>query len=234
MTASCSPSARKRRRCAPRWPPTRSWRRRPAIRGRRSRRRSCSSTQLYLPYTFLEQGAGFNSRLFSYARTLVRAAAERGKDNTARLREYRDAALPRVQQRLLAPVPAYPALEKMTLSFSLERMREWLGPDAAIVRQLLVKDSPDTLAARAGRRQQARRPGGAQAAVGGRRGRGRCLARSDDRAGALGGCRRARGAQAVRGPGGGARGGRRREDRARPLQGATAPASRRMPTSRCA
>jgi len=105
--------------------------------------------QLYLPYTFLEQGAGFNSHLFSYARTLVRAAAERGKDNTARLREYRDAALPRVQQRLLAPVPAYPALEKMTLSYSLERMREWLGPDAAIVRQLLVKDSPDTLAARA-------------------------------------------------------------------------------------
>ncbi|HYM28989.1 MAG TPA: S46 family peptidase [Steroidobacteraceae bacterium] len=104
---------------------------------------------LYLPYTFLEQAAGFNSRLFAYARTLVRAAAERGKDNTARLREYRDAALPRVQQRLLAPVPAYPALEKVTLSYSLERMREWLGPDAAIVRQLLVKDSPDTLAARA-------------------------------------------------------------------------------------
>ncbi len=104
--------------------------------------------ELYLPYTFLEQAAGFNSRLFGYARTLVRAAAERGKDNTARLREYRDAALPRVQQRLLAPVPAYPALEKVTLSYSLERMREWLGPDAAIVRQLLVKDSPDTLAAR--------------------------------------------------------------------------------------
>jgi len=104
--------------------------------------------ELYLPYVFLEQAAGFNSRLFGYARTLVRAAAERGKDNTARLREYRDAALPRVQQRLLAPVPAYPALEKVTLSYSLERMREWLGPDAAIVRQLLVKDSPDTLAAR--------------------------------------------------------------------------------------
>jgi len=104
--------------------------------------------ELYLPYVFLEQATGFNSRLFGYARTLVRAAAERGKDNTARLREYRDAALPRVQQRLLAPVPAYPALEKVTLSYSLERMREWLGPDAAIVRQLLVKDSPDTLAAR--------------------------------------------------------------------------------------
>jgi hypothetical protein len=104
--------------------------------------------ELYLPYTYLEQGAGFNSHLFSYARTLVRAAAERPKPNTERLLEYRDAALPRVQQRLLAPVPAYPELEKLTLSFSLERMREWLGPDAPVVRQLLVKDSPDTLAAR--------------------------------------------------------------------------------------
>jgi hypothetical protein len=105
--------------------------------------------ELYLPYTFLEQGAGFNSRLFNYARTLVRAAAERPKPNTERLREYRDAALPRVQQRLLAPVPVYPELDRLTLSFGLERMREWLGPDAQVVRQLLVKDSPDTLAARA-------------------------------------------------------------------------------------
>ena len=105
-------------------------------------------TELYLPHTFLEQGVGFNSKLFNYARTLVRAAAERPKANTVRLREYRDAALARVQQRLVAPVPVYPALEKLTLSYSLERMREWLGPDAPVVRQLLVKDSPDTLAAR--------------------------------------------------------------------------------------
>jgi hypothetical protein len=104
--------------------------------------------ELYLPYTFLEQGAGFNSDLFGYARTLVRAAAERGKSNTDRLREYRDAALPRVHQRLVAPVPVYPQRDRLTLSFGLERMREWLGPDAAIVRQLLAKDSPDSLAAR--------------------------------------------------------------------------------------
>jgi Peptidase S46 len=104
--------------------------------------------QLYMPYLFLEQSAGFNSKLFGYARTLVRAAAERAKPNTARLNEYADAALPRVQQRLEAPVPVYPDLEKLTLSFSLERMREWLGPDAPIVRQLMANESPDTLAAR--------------------------------------------------------------------------------------
>ena len=103
---------------------------------------------LELPYIWIEAGAGFNSALFNYARTLVRGAAERAKPNTERLREYRDAALPRVAQRLAAPVPVYPQLEKLTLSFSLERMREWLGPDAPIVRQLLAKDSPDTLAAR--------------------------------------------------------------------------------------
>jgi Peptidase S46 len=101
-----------------------------------------------LPYTWIELGAGFNSQLYGYARTLVRGAAERAKPNTERLREYRDAALPRVAQRLTAPVPVYPQLEKLTLSFSLERMREWLGPDAPLVRQLLSGDSPDSLAAR--------------------------------------------------------------------------------------
>jgi Peptidase S46 len=110
-------------------------------------RAEARNEQLYLPYLYVEQGAGFNSRLFGYARTLVRAAAERPKPNTQRLVEYADAVLPRVQQRLEAPVPVYPELEKLTLSFSLERMREWLGPDAPIVRQLMASESPDTLAA---------------------------------------------------------------------------------------
>jgi Peptidase S46 len=104
--------------------------------------------ELYLPYTFIEQAAGFNSDLFRYARTLVRAAAERAKSNTERLREYTDAALPRVHQRLVAPVPVYPQRDALTLSFGLERMREWLGPDAPLVRRLLAKDSPDSLAER--------------------------------------------------------------------------------------
>jgi hypothetical protein len=101
-----------------------------------------------IPYTWIELGAGFNSALFNYARTLVRGAAERAKPNTERLREYRDAALPRVEQRLTAPVPVYPQLEKLTLSFSTQRMREWLGPDAPLVRRLLSTESPDALAAR--------------------------------------------------------------------------------------
>ena len=101
-----------------------------------------------LQYTFLEDGAGFNSQLFRYARMLVRGAAERTKPSGERLREYVETALPRLVQYLQAPVPVYPDLEKLSLSFSLERMREWLGPDDPIVRELLGSLSPDELAAR--------------------------------------------------------------------------------------
>jgi hypothetical protein len=102
----------------------------------------------WLQYTHYEGGAGFNSRLFRYARQLVRAADERARPNTHRLREYTDGALPRLAQQLLAAVPVYPDLERLTLSFSLERMREWLGPDEPTVRRLLAQDSPDSLAAK--------------------------------------------------------------------------------------
>ncbi|HLZ96543.1 MAG TPA: S46 family peptidase [Steroidobacteraceae bacterium] len=103
---------------------------------------------LYFPETFIEGGVGFNSILFRYARLLVRAADERTKPNTERLREYTDAALPRIEQQLYARVPVYSEVEALTMSFSLQRMREWLGPDHPVVRKLLIKDSPDTLATR--------------------------------------------------------------------------------------
>jgi hypothetical protein len=103
---------------------------------------------LYLQYTFLESGAGFNSGLFRDARLLLRGADERTKPNTERLREFTDASLPLIQRELYARVPVYAELEQLTLSFSLERMREWLGPDHPVVRKLLSKESPDALATR--------------------------------------------------------------------------------------
>lgn len=103
---------------------------------------------LYLPHTFIEGAGGFNSILFRYARLLVRGADERSKPNTQRLREYTDAALPRIEQQLHARVPIYAEVEVLTLSFSLQRMREWLGPDYPVVRRLLAHDSPDSLATR--------------------------------------------------------------------------------------
>jgi hypothetical protein len=103
---------------------------------------------LFQPYTYLENGAGFQGRLASFARALVRGTAEREKPNTERFREYTDAALPRIEQQLGAAVPVYPEMEILRLSWSLERMREWLGPDHPVVRRLLATESPDGLARR--------------------------------------------------------------------------------------
>ncbi|MGC1458235.1 MAG: S46 family peptidase [Steroidobacteraceae bacterium] len=103
---------------------------------------------LSLPYSYIEGAAGFDSQLFNYARTLVRAAEERPKPNDERLHEYTDGALPRMEQMLHADIPIYPNLEELTLSFSLTRMRELLGPDNPLVHQLFAQNSPDTLAAR--------------------------------------------------------------------------------------
>ncbi len=103
---------------------------------------------LFYPYTFIENSAGFQGRLVTYARALVRGAEERGKPNSERFREYTDAALPRIEQQLGASVPVYPELETLRLTFGFERMREWLGPDHPVVRQLLARESPAELAKR--------------------------------------------------------------------------------------
>jgi hypothetical protein len=98
---------------------------------------------IHVPYVWLEGAAGFNSELFSSARALVRAADERAKPNADRLREYTDGALPQLKASLEAASPIYADLEQMRLSFSLERMREYLGPDHAIIKAILGTKSPD-------------------------------------------------------------------------------------------
>lgn len=96
----------------------------------------------------LEGGLAFRSDLFGFARMLVRAAAELKKPNSERLREFTDGRLPGLQQRLLSPAPVYPELETLRLAFGLSKLRELLGPDDPIVKEVLGKESPDQLAAR--------------------------------------------------------------------------------------
>jgi hypothetical protein len=112
------------------------------------RRAEQADRTLSLRYTLVEGGAAFNSRLFRYARVLVRAAAERAKPNDTRLREYTESHLPALEQQVLAAAPVYPELERITLSQGLLRMQEWLGPDDPLVRRVLGADSPEALAAR--------------------------------------------------------------------------------------
>ncbi len=98
------------------------------------------------PYLFLERSVAFDGDLFGYARTLVRVAAEREKPDEKRLREYTETSLPQIQQRTFAKRPIYSDLEELRLSFSLEKLREFLGPDDPIVKMVLGKDSPDEVA----------------------------------------------------------------------------------------
>jgi hypothetical protein len=98
-------------------------------------------------YVFLEGGQGFRSQLFGFAKTLVRQAAEAAKPNEERLPEYTDANFPSLRQSLDSTAPVYPELETLTLTFSLTKLREALGPDDAFVRQALGAASPAQRAA---------------------------------------------------------------------------------------
>jgi hypothetical protein len=104
--------------------------------------------QIRKPLAYEERGSGFNSKLFGFARTLVRAGAELPLPNEKRLEELRDAALPGVKQRLFSAAPIYDDLEKLTLTYSLTKLREELGADHPFVKKVLGQESPDEVAAR--------------------------------------------------------------------------------------
>ena len=103
---------------------------------------------MYEEHLFIESGAGFSGSLFGYARTIVRGTVEREKANEDRMRIYTDAALPQREQRLFASRPIDKDYETLSLTFSLDKMREWLGPDSKYVHKVLGNDSPASLATR--------------------------------------------------------------------------------------
>ncbi|EAT10040.1 S46 family peptidase [Sphingobium sp. 10 DY56-G10] len=99
---------------------------------------------LYLPYRFITP----SSDLYGYAEALVMAAKERAKPNEERLPGYTDSALPLLEKQILDKRPLYPWLEKLQLSWSLSKAREYLGVDDADTQLLLGKESPEQLAER--------------------------------------------------------------------------------------
>jgi hypothetical protein len=103
---------------------------------------------LFTRYSWLELRPGARSTLFSYARTIVRAAVERAKPNADRLPAYSDSALPLVKKKLIDAEPTYPWLEELNVGYWLSKTREYLTADAPEVRQLLGKQSPEGLAHR--------------------------------------------------------------------------------------
>ena len=102
--------------------------------------------ELNTALAFLETRAGSGSQLFGYARRLVRAAAERGKPNGERLREYTDARLPLLEKTVLDPQPVERDLEQLQLQFWLTKLREELTADAPETQLYIGQDSPEILA----------------------------------------------------------------------------------------
>jgi hypothetical protein len=98
-------------------------------------------------YLYLEGGSGFRSQLFSYARAIVRHGAEAQKPDQLRLAEFTQANFPALRQSLTSTHPVYPELETLTLTFSLTKLREALGPDDPFVRKVLGTRSPAQRAA---------------------------------------------------------------------------------------
>jgi hypothetical protein len=100
----------------------------------------------YEEHLFIESSAGVAGELYGYAKTIVRGTTEREKPNSERIRAYTDTALPMLEQRLFAARPIDKEFEKLQLTFSLEKMREWLGPDSRWVHKILGNEAPDALA----------------------------------------------------------------------------------------
>lgn len=109
---------------------------------------SARSRDLFLPYTMLEGAQGFRSELFTFARHLLRAAAERPLSDAERLREYTSARLPGLEQALFSEAPVVAEFEIFRLTFGLTRLREVLGPDDPNVKALLGAESPEQVAVR--------------------------------------------------------------------------------------
>jgi hypothetical protein len=93
-----------------------------------------------------EQAGGFNSTLFTYARTLVRLAAENEKPNAERLPEYTDARRASLELALYSPAPVHEDFEKLKLADSLGFMVELLGADHPLVKQVLAGKTPEARA----------------------------------------------------------------------------------------
>jgi hypothetical protein len=97
---------------------------------------------IYLELTYLERLRGFSGHLAQTARILVRAAEEKPKPNSERMREFRDSALPSLEQQLFSTEPVYKNLDTVLLADSLSEMQDALGKDNPDVQKALQGKTP--------------------------------------------------------------------------------------------
>jgi hypothetical protein len=104
-------------------------------------------SEIYRRFTLLEGGAAFRSKLFDISRTLVRAAVEKPKPSSERLREFRDSNLESLELELFSPEPIYDDFEEFKLARSLTLLAGVAGADNALVLKFLDGKSPEQRAA---------------------------------------------------------------------------------------
>lgn len=100
----------------------------------------------YKPYWLLETNAIRGSDLFRIARDVVRLAQERTKPSEQRLREYRDSALPSLEDSVYATVPISDSMEVAVTANYLDFLRKSLGADDPTVKAVLNGRSPEEAA----------------------------------------------------------------------------------------
>ena len=75
----------------------------------------------------------------------MRRAAETAKPDEARLSEYTSANFPIQRQTLLSNAPIYPELEKLTLTFSLTKLREKVAKEVPEALKIGIQAAVGTL-----------------------------------------------------------------------------------------
>ena len=100
-------------------------------------------------YNLLEVGHGFYSDLFVIARTLLRAADEKPKPNSERLREFGEAGLASLEFQLFSEKPIYDDLERQALAATFAAWKEALPSNDVVLKAALGYGNGDPEAAAA-------------------------------------------------------------------------------------
>jgi hypothetical protein len=86
------------------------------------------------------------SDLFNIARHVLRLPEEMKKPSDKRLREYRDSALPSLEQEIYSPAPITDSLEIAVLAEDFRFMQAQLGSDHELVKKILDGKTPEQAA----------------------------------------------------------------------------------------
>jgi hypothetical protein len=104
--------------------------------------------RIFYPYQYLEARAGERSILFSWARDIVRGAAERQKPDSERLPRYTEARIATVAQSIAAQRPVAASFEELNLAFWLSKARQYAPASYPALQRAFGQEAPETLAHR--------------------------------------------------------------------------------------